>query len=60
MSRCVLSWSGGKDSTMALLRARQQGHDVCGLFTMFSPDDGTSRSHGLPPDLLEEQRGSKA
>lgn len=40
---------------MALLRARRQGHDVRGLFTMFSPDDGTSRSHGLPPELLEEQ-----
>ena len=51
----VVSWSGGKDSTMALLRARQQGHDVRGLFTMFSPEDGTSRSHGLPPGLLEEQ-----
>lgn len=40
---------------MALLRARRLGYDIRGLFTMFSPDDGTSRSHGLPPALLEEQ-----
>lgn len=40
---------------MALLRARQLGYDVRGLFTMFSPADGTSRSHGLPPELLEAQ-----
>lgn len=52
---CVVSWSGGKDSTMALLRARRLGYDVRGLFTMFSPDNGTSRSHGLPPELLEAQ-----
>lgn len=52
---CVVSWSGGKDSTMALLRARQEGFAVRGLFTMFCPQTGTSRSHGLPPELLEEQ-----
>jgi len=51
----VVSWSGGKDSSMALYRARQQGLDVVGLFTMFDPDTGTSRSHGLPPGLLRDQ-----
>jgi len=40
---------------MALMRALRQGYEVSALFTMFSPEDGTSRSHGLPPALLEEQ-----
>jgi diphthine-ammonia ligase len=51
--RCVVSWSGGKDSTLVLHRVRQQGLEVAGLLTMFSPETGTSRSHGLPMALLE-------
>lgn len=51
----VVSWSGGKDSALALHRIRQQGVEVVGLLTMFDPDTGTSRSHGLPPGLLRDQ-----
>ena len=51
--RCVVSWSGGKDSTLVLHRVRQRGLEVAGLLTMFSPETGTSRSHGLPLDLLK-------
>lgn len=40
---------------MALQRARSRGLDVCALFTMFSPENGTSRSHGLPAGILEQQ-----
>lgn len=58
--RCVVSWSGGKDSSLALhrlrRRQRQRGDlEVVGLLTIFSPETGTSRSHGLPRGLLEEQ-----
>ncbi|MFW6198733.1 MAG: hypothetical protein ACOC5E_02810, partial [Acidobacteriota bacterium] len=71
MSRaCVVSWSGGKDSTLVLHRltrgrfsvepsgrgeAAGSEVDVVGLLTMFSPETGTSRSHGLPRELLERQ-----
>lgn len=53
--RCLVSWSGGKDSTLVLHRLQRRGVEVVGLLTMFSPETGTSRSHGLPRELLEEQ-----
>lgn len=56
-STAVVSWSGGKDSTLALHRARERGIDIVGLLTMFDPETGTSRSHGLPPGLLRDQAG---
>ncbi len=40
---------------MALRRAQQAGHEICALLTMFSPENGTSRSHGLPRQLLTDQ-----
>ncbi len=52
---CVVSWSGGKDSALALLHARRRGYDIKGLMTMFSPETDTSRSHGLPHGLLKDQ-----
>lgn len=61
MKRCIVSWSGGKDSSLVLHRLRTGHVDVPGgiavegLFTMFSPESGTSRSHGLPRGLLEAQ-----
>lgn len=49
------SWSGGKDSCLALYHAIQQGGLPRYLFTMLTEDDRISRSHGLPRFLLEEQ-----
>jgi diphthine-ammonia ligase len=40
---------------MALRRAQQAGHEICALLTMCSPTNGTSRSHGLPRQLLTDQ-----
>ena len=40
---------------MASRRAKQAGHEICALLTMFSPENGTSRSHGLPRQLLTDQ-----
>ena len=40
---------------MALRRAQQAGHEICALLTMFSPENGTSRSHGLPRGVLADQ-----
>jgi diphthine-ammonia ligase len=49
------SWSGGKDSCLALYHAIRQGGTPRCLFTMMAEDGKTSRSHALPRSLLEEQ-----
>jgi diphthine-ammonia ligase len=49
------SWSGGKDSTLALHHALQERGKPRYLLTMMSEDGHGSRSHGLPRSLLEEQ-----
>ncbi|UCF95423.1 MAG: diphthine--ammonia ligase [Desulfobacterales bacterium] len=49
------SWSGGKDSCLALYHAvRKGGRPEC-LFTMMTENNQSSRSHGLPQSLLEQQ-----
>ena len=52
--RCAISWSAGKDSWLALMRAREQGLAVTTFVTMCD-EDGTSKSHALPPELVEAQ-----
>jgi len=52
--RAAVSWSGGKDSYLALNRARRQ-FDVAALITMFTEDGTRSRSHGLRPEVLQRQ-----
>ena len=52
--KTAISWSGGKDSMLALLRAREQGLDVQTFLTLLDPD-GRSKSHGLPPALIAAQ-----
>jgi diphthine-ammonia ligase len=49
------SWSGGKDSCLALHHAILDGGMPRALLTMMSDDGHGSRSHGLPRPLLEEQ-----
>ncbi len=48
------SWSGGKDSCLALHKAIKQGYEVRYLLTMMS-ENGGSRSHGIADKLLFEQ-----
>lgn len=51
----VCSWSGGKDSALALQRAHAQlGPDGL-LLTMFTEGGERSRSHGLPRGVLAAQ-----
>ena len=52
--RCAISWSAGKDSWLALMRAREQGLEVATFVTMCDAD-GTSKSHALPADLVDAQ-----
>jgi len=52
--RAAISWSGGKDSCAALMRARNE-HDIVAMVTMFDEQAARSRSHGLRPDILSAQ-----
>jgi len=49
------SWSGGKDSCLALHRMLAQGGQLACLVTMFTEDGQRSRSHGLAREVLEAQ-----
>ena len=51
----AISWSGGKDSWLALARARDAGRDVRYALTMFDEDGTRSRSHAVPPDVMALQ-----
>ncbi len=52
------SWSGGKDSCLALHRALAGGNELACLVTMFTEDGQRSRSHGLAREVLEAQAAS--
>ena len=52
--KAAVSWSGGKDSYLALHRAAVS-FDIQALITMFTEDGSRSRSHGLRPDVLNRQ-----
>jgi diphthine-ammonia ligase len=49
------SWSGGKDSALALHHARAAGAELGLLVTMLTEGGERSRSHGLRRELLEAQ-----
>jgi uncharacterized protein (TIGR00290 family) len=52
--RAAISWSGGKDSCAALMRAWHD-YQVVAMITMFDEAAARSRSHGLRPEVLEAQ-----
>jgi uncharacterized protein (TIGR00290 family) len=49
------SWSGGKDSCYALMKALQDGHTLHAIVNMMNENGKVSRSHGLPLSILEQQ-----
>jgi uncharacterized protein (TIGR00290 family) len=51
----LCSFSGGKDSCLALWRATRQGLDVRTLLVMFEETGERSRSHAIPLPLIERQ-----
>lgn len=53
--RAVVSFSGGKDSCLALWRARQAGLDVRAVVNVLEETGERNRSHGVPRSLLEAQ-----
>jgi uncharacterized protein (TIGR00290 family) len=57
--KAFVSWSGGKDSALALWRAQHiPGIEVTHLLTMCMEDGITSRSHELPTALVKAQADS--
>jgi uncharacterized protein (TIGR00290 family) len=53
--RAFFSWSGGKDSMLALHRALASGWHVEALLAMFDESGERSRSHAIPPALMRSQ-----
>lgn len=53
--KAFVSWSGGKDSGLALLKAGEQSIDVCSLLNMTSETGTRSRSHGLSNRIMSAQ-----
>jgi diphthine-ammonia ligase len=53
--RCALSFSGGKDSMLALDRAVRQGLQVDYLFTLYEATNNRVRFHGVHIDLIQAQ-----
>ena len=54
MGIAAISWSAGKDSTLALILAREAGLDVRTFYTMCE-EDGASKGHALRPEVIEAQ-----
>ena len=53
----IASYSGGKDSSLALFKAMKVGEAV-GLIVMLEEEGKRSRSHGMPPELIHAQANS--
>src|ERR1041385_7286731 len=54
--KAAVSWSGGKDSYLALHRTAS-AFEIRALVTMFTEDGTRSRSHGLRPKVVARQAG---
>jgi diphthine-ammonia ligase len=53
--RCALSFSGGKDSILALDRAMRAGYHVEYLLTLYDAEAQRVRFHNVPIDLIQAQ-----
>jgi uncharacterized protein (TIGR00290 family) len=52
----LMSWSGGKDSAVALHELQRGGrHEVAGLMTMVAAEADQVSVHGVPRDLVRRQ-----
>ncbi|MFC5408268.1 diphthine--ammonia ligase [Larkinella bovis] len=56
MKKAIISWSGGKDSALALFFCRQAGeYDVVGLLTNVNTEWNRVSMHGVRAELIEAQ-----
>lgn len=51
----LCSWSGGKDSCFALMKAKEQGYTLRVLLNVLNEEGKISRSHGIPSGILQAQ-----
>lgn len=58
MKKAFCSWSGGKDSCLALKRALEKGFEVTHLVTMFDETGTRSRSHAVSLEVMQVQAAS--
>jgi len=55
LRKVFVSWSGGKESSLACYRARKAGLEVSYLANMVTEDGTRSRTHGLSARILKMQ-----
>jgi len=55
MKEALCSWSGGKDSCFALMKAMQTGYIPKVLLNVLNEEGKISRSHGIPLAILQAQ-----
>lgn len=53
--KIISSWSGGKDSCYALMKALESNHELKCLLNMMNENGEISRSHAIKKSLLEQQ-----
>src|SRR5687768_17142077 len=53
--KSLVSWSGGKDSCFAAIKAAEQGYRVSVLLNVLNEEGQISRSHGIPAGILQQQ-----
>lgn len=58
MKKAFCSWSGGKDSCLALKRALEEGYEITHLVTMFDESGNRSRSHAISLEMMKTQAAS--
>jgi uncharacterized protein (TIGR00290 family) len=58
VDRYALMWSGGKDSALALDRARRAGRNVSLLISFYDGSTGRVRFHATRTEMLEAQAGA--
>ena len=56
--KAFCSWSGGKDSCLALNRAIKHGYEISHLLTMFDETGERSRSHAVSLEVMRAQAES--
>lgn len=56
MEQAVVSWSGGKESALALQEVREESAiDIAELLTMVAAESERTSFHGVRPSLVEQQ-----
>lgn len=54
-NNCLCSWSGGKDSCFALMKALEEGYQPKVLLNVLNEEGEISRSHGIPKHIIALQ-----